>query len=65
LQQCSYGYSIGKNGLNSVLTQGRELKEALCFAVAAGTATTLKPGKALCQKGVFLELIRKIKLAAI
>ena len=47
------------------LTQGRELKDALSFAVAAGTATTLKPGTALCQKDVFLELIPKIKITAI
>ena len=47
------------------LTQGKELKEALTFAVAAGTATTLKPGTALCQKDIFLELIPKIKLTAI
>ena len=47
------------------LTQGKELKDALAFAVAAGTATTLKPGTALCRKDVFLELIPKIKLTAI
>lgn len=34
-------------------------------AVAAGTATTLKPGTALYQKDVFMELIPKIKLTAI
>ncbi|MCD6272956.1 MAG: 1-phosphofructokinase [Deltaproteobacteria bacterium] len=47
------------------LTQGKELKDALTFAVAAGTATTLKPGTALCQKNIFLGLISKIKLTAI
>ena len=47
------------------LTQGQQLKDALAFAVAAGTATTLKPGTALCQKDIFLELIPQIKLTAI
>ena len=47
------------------LTQGKELKDALTFAVAAGTATTLKSGTALCQKDVFLELSSKIKFTAV
>jgi 6-phosphofructokinase 2 len=38
------------------------LKDSLIYAVAAGTATTLIEGTALCQKKDFLELIPKIKL---
>jgi len=44
------------------LVEGKSLKEALTYAVAAGTATTLRPGTALCQKEDFLKLVPKIKL---
>ena len=37
-------------------------KEFLTYAVAAGTATTLRPGTALCREEDVLELIPKIKL---
>ncbi|MCD6186488.1 MAG: 1-phosphofructokinase [Deltaproteobacteria bacterium] len=47
------------------LKQGKKLKDALAFAVAAGTATTLKPGTSLCEKDVIMELIPKIKLTAV
>jgi 6-phosphofructokinase 2 len=43
---------------------GRSLKESLIYAVAAGTATTLRPGTALCKKDDFLKLIPEIKLHA-
>ncbi|MFA4904634.1 MAG: 1-phosphofructokinase [Desulfobaccales bacterium] len=36
------------------------LKEALTYAVAAGTATTLRPGTALCTKEDFLRLIPEV-----
>lgn len=44
------------------LTGGRSLKEALIYAVAAGTATTLRPGTALCRKEDFLKLVPRIKI---
>jgi len=44
------------------LAHGRTLRESLIYAVAAGTATTLRPGTALCQKDDFLKLIPEIKL---
>jgi len=44
------------------LVQGKSLKEALTYAVAAGTATTLRPGTALCQRDDFLKLVPEIKL---
>lgn len=43
------------------LSSGKGLKESLTFAVAAGTATTLMPGTALCQKEDFLRLVPQIK----
>jgi 6-phosphofructokinase 2 len=39
---------------------GKSLKEALTYAVAAGTATTLRPGTALCQKDDFLRLVPEV-----
>ena len=42
------------------LVEGKSLKEALICAVAAGTATTLRPGTAFCQKDDFLKLIAEI-----
>lgn len=47
------------------LDKSKKLKDALVFAVAAGTATTLRPGTALCQKDDFLKLIPKIVVKAI
>lgn len=44
------------------LVQGKSLKEALTCAVAAGTATTLRSGTALCQKEDFLKVVPEIKL---
>jgi len=41
---------------------GKTLQEALVCAVAAGTATTLRPGPALCTKDDFLELVPQVKL---
>lgn len=41
---------------------GKTLQEALVYAVAAGTATTLRPGPALCTKDDFLELVPQVKL---
>jgi 6-phosphofructokinase 2 len=47
------------------LVRGKSLKKALINAVAAGTATTLRPGTALCQKDDFLKLTPEITLKAI
>jgi 6-phosphofructokinase 2 len=38
----------------------KSFKEALIYAVAAGTATTLRPGTALCQKEDFLKLVSEV-----
>jgi 6-phosphofructokinase 2 len=43
-------------------TQGKSLKEALIFAVAGGTATTLRPGTALCRKEDFLKLVPQVSV---
>jgi 6-phosphofructokinase 2 len=42
------------------LTQGKSLRDALVYAVAAGTATTLRPGTALCEKEDFVKLLPEI-----
>ena len=47
------------------LSRSRDLKDALRYAVAAGTATTLRPGTALCRKDDFENLLPKITLTAI
>ncbi len=44
------------------LVSGKGLKDALIYAVAAGTATTLRPGTALCRKEDFIRLIPRVKL---
>ena len=44
------------------LAQGRDLKECLTYAAAAGTATTLRQGTALCQKEDFIRLLPQVKL---
>lgn len=41
---------------------GKSIQDALICAVAAGTATTLRPGPALCTKNDFLKLIPQVKL---
>ena len=41
---------------------GKTLQEALVCAVAAGTATTLRPGPALCTKDDFQDLVPRVKL---
>ncbi len=40
----------------------KTIQEALIYAVAAGTATTLQPGPALCTKEEFLKLVAQVKL---
>jgi len=42
--------------------RGKSLKEALIYSVAAGTATTLRPGTALCRKNDFLKIVPQIQL---
>jgi len=44
------------------LSRGETVKDALTYAVAAGTATTLKPGTALCHKEDFLKLVPQISV---
>jgi 6-phosphofructokinase 2 len=44
------------------LVEGKSLKEALTYAVAAGTSTTLRPGTALCQRDDFLKLVPRVTL---
>jgi 6-phosphofructokinase 2 len=47
------------------LATNKDLKEALIYAVAAGTATTLQSGTALCQKEDFLKLVPEITLQTV
>jgi 6-phosphofructokinase 2 len=47
-------------GLVYGLVEGKSLKEALIYAVAAGSATRLRPGTALCQTDDFLRLVPEI-----
>jgi 6-phosphofructokinase 2 len=42
------------------MISGKDLRDSLIFAVAAGTATTLRPGTALCEKEDFLNLVPQI-----
>ena len=44
------------------LVQGKELPECLVYAAAAGTATTLHQGTALCQRDDFERLIPQVVL---
>jgi 6-phosphofructokinase 2 len=44
------------------LAQAKRPKDALIYAIAAGTATTLRHGTALCEKDDFLRLVPQIKL---
>jgi 6-phosphofructokinase 2 len=41
---------------------GKNLKESLTYAVAAGTATTMQSGTALCKKDDFKRLISEVKI---
>jgi len=47
------------------LASGKDLKEALIYAAAAGTATTLSHGTALCQKEDFEAIVPQVKLEII
>lgn len=49
-------------GFISGMVRGKDLKESLIYAAAAGTATTLSQGTALCQKSDFLKLVTQVKL---
>ncbi len=49
-------------GFISGMVRGKDLKESLIYAAAAGTATTLSQGTALCQKSDFLRLVTQVKL---
>jgi 6-phosphofructokinase 2 len=44
------------------LVNGKSLKECLVYAAAAGTATTISRGTALCQREDFLEIVPQVKL---
>jgi 6-phosphofructokinase 2 len=52
-------------GFISGLILGKELKDCLRYAAAAGTATTLRQGTALCQKEDFDRLAPQVELKAI
>jgi len=47
------------------LAREKSLGEALTYAVAAGTATTLSQGTALCRREDFQSLLPKVELSAI
>ena len=47
------------------LVNGKDLKDSLVFAAAAGTATTLRLGTALSQKEDFLNLVPQVKLTVL
>lgn len=49
-------------GFISGLVQGKDLKDCLVYAAAAGTATTLHQGTALAQKEDFERLVPQVKL---
>ena len=42
--------------------KGKNLKDALRFGVALGTATALQPGTAICQKRDIFEILKKVKI---
>jgi len=52
-------------GFISGLIQGKDLKECLIYAAAAGTATTLYQGTALCQKDDFERLVPQVNLTVL
>ncbi len=45
------------------LTQGKTIKEALAYGVAAGSATAMMPGTALCRKADFLRLAAGVRVS--
>jgi len=45
------------------LVQGKDLKQCLIYAAAAGTATTLHQGTALCQKDDFERIVPQVRLS--
>lgn len=47
------------------LVEGKSHREALTFAVAAGTATTLRSGTALCKKEDIFKLAPKINVSSV
>jgi 6-phosphofructokinase 2 len=47
------------------LVAGKPAEEALTWAVATGTATTLRTGTALCQKEDVLQLLPKVELQSV
>jgi 6-phosphofructokinase 2 len=47
------------------MAEGKDLKDALIYSAAAGTATTLSQGTALCQKADFDRLVPQVKLEII
>lgn len=47
------------------MIQEKDAKTSLTYAAAAGTATTLRAGTALCQKDDFLEILPNVKLTAL
>jgi 6-phosphofructokinase 2 len=47
------------------LVKGKGLKEAIIFAAAAGTATTMRPGTALGQKDDFLKIVSNVDFAVL
>jgi 6-phosphofructokinase 2 len=49
-------------GFVSGLVQGKDLKQCLIYAVAAGTATTLRQGTALCQKDDFERIVPQVSI---
>ena len=49
-------------GFISGLVQGKDLKQCLIYAAAAGTATTLRQGTALCQKDDFDRIVPEVML---
>lgn len=49
-------------GFISGMVRDKDLKESLIYAAAAGTATTLSQGTALCQRSDFLKLVTQVKL---
>lgn len=49
-------------GFISGLVSGKDLKQCLKYAVAAGTATTLQQGTALCQMKDFQRIVAQVSL---
>lgn len=47
------------------LVRGRDLKDCLRYAVAAGTATTLHQGTALCRKEDFMRILPQVELKVV